>query len=167
MSGSLEGAMDCSTQADASSNPASNVAGISSATAWYRVLFRSFASSDAAFSPRRCRVQPSVSPRVPRRGTAKILPGRALSEPGAEGDGSPFCLTGRCGTYIYLPPAGATLRNFRKFNNARAQNAGVAQLAEQLPCKQWVAGSSPVASSEERRQKRHLRRLSRGKDNSG
>ncbi len=55
--------MDCSTQADASSIPASNVAGISSATAWYRVLFRVFASSDAAFSPQRCRVPPSAIPR--------------------------------------------------------------------------------------------------------
>ncbi len=52
--------MDCLTQADASSIPASNVAGIFSATAWYRVLFRAFASSGAVFSSQRCRVQPSA-----------------------------------------------------------------------------------------------------------
>ncbi len=54
--------MDCSTQAGASSIPASNIAGIFSATAWCRVLFRAFASSGAAFSPQRCRVQPSAVP---------------------------------------------------------------------------------------------------------
>ncbi len=60
VSGSLEGAMDCMTQADAGSIPASNLAGVFSATAWYRVLFRAFASSGATFSPQRCCVQPSA-----------------------------------------------------------------------------------------------------------
>ncbi len=47
--------MDCLTQADASSIPATNVAGVFCATAWYRVLFHAFASSGTAFSPRRLR----------------------------------------------------------------------------------------------------------------
>ena len=71
--------MDCSTQADASSIPSLNVAGIFSAAAWYRVLFRAF-----AFSPQRSHVPPSASLRIPFCRTARMFPGAALSEPGGD-----------------------------------------------------------------------------------